>query len=73
MAQPRPAVAAESSACGRGRAVGQTSILDLGQFFMSKLPCGSIGALSLTARAASSLHGLDRPIRRIRLSHTSTM
>ena len=33
VAQPRPADAAESSACGRGNAVGLTSILDQGQFF----------------------------------------
>ena len=32
MSRPRPAAASESSACGRGNAVGLTTILDLGQF-----------------------------------------
>jgi len=31
VAWPRPAAAAESSECGRGNAVGRTSILDRGQ------------------------------------------
>jgi len=33
VARPRPATAAESSTCGRGNAVGRTSILDRGKFF----------------------------------------
>jgi len=32
VARPRPAAVAESSACGRGNAVGLTSILDRGQY-----------------------------------------
>jgi len=33
MARPGPAVAAVSSACGRGNAVGLTFVIDRGQFF----------------------------------------
>ena len=33
LAQPRPAAAAESGVCGRGNAVGLTSILYRRQFF----------------------------------------
>jgi len=41
VAQPRSAAAAESSAFGRGNAVGLISVLDWGQFFYRKLS-GSI-------------------------------
>ena len=34
-----PAAAAESSACGRGNAVGLTSVFDQGQFFSSVTCC----------------------------------
>ena len=50
MARPAPAAAAESSACGRGDAVGLTSIFDRRQFFSS--PNKSVFSLVNTALCA---------------------
>ena len=45
VARPWPAVAAESSACGRGNAVGLTSLIpDVGQSFFSDECCSTSAA-----------------------------
>jgi len=43
VAWPRPVAAAEFSACGRGNAVGLTSILGRGQFLVLILAVGVDG------------------------------